>query len=209
MPKYINVDNNLNQTKKAGQSRRRRSGHSTLRIIMLTATLAVVSLILVVVSIYSSARISALNQNKHQLEYALKKTQNQLETLKPEMEEVKASLNELVNSRIPGLYKLEVNKVMDVQSEQIKNIVFTLLKRSGKIYYKYLLVVENNSVKKLSPSFKVLLFNRNGIHIATHKVEDGTVLTVGESRDYTSEIEFLFEAEPRYFYIDNLTLTAG
>ncbi len=209
MPKYINADNNLNQTKKAGQSRRSRSGHSTLRIIMLAATLAVVSLILVVVSIYSSARISALNQNKHQLEYALKKTQNQLETLKPEMEEVKASLNELVNSRIPGLYKLETNKVMDVQSEQIKNIVFTVLKRSGKIYYKYLLVVENNSAKKLSPSFKVLLFNRDGIHVATHKVEDGTELTAGESRDYTSEIEFLFEAEPRYFYIDNLILTAG
>ena len=179
-----------------------------MRLAVLAISLAVMSLILVAVSIYSTVRISTLKQNKQQLALALGNAQDQLNVLGPELEAVKADLSELVNSRIPGLHELQTDKVMELSGGDIKNIMFTVVRRAQKNYYKYLLVVENNSDSKLNPSFKVLLFDSNGVHVATHKVEDSHMLAPGEIRDYTSEVDFLFEIQPHYFLIDDLTSEA-
>lgn len=208
----VNMDSSFQPVTKEEHLRYGRTGRSrrrSMRMAMLAISLAVMSLILVAVSIYSAVHISTLKQNKQQLELALGNAQDQLSVLGPELEKVKADLNELVNRRIPGLHELQTDKVMELPGGDIKNIMFTIVRRAQKNYYKYLLVVENNHDDKLIPSFKVLLFDRNGLHVATHKVEDSHMLAPGEIRDYTSEVDFLFETQPHYFYIDNLTSEAA
>ena len=93
----VNVDNELDSVKKTEHIRyghAARSRNRSMRLAVLAISLAVMSLILVAVSIYSTVRISTLKQNKQQLALALGNAQDQLNVLGPELEAVKADLSE-------------------------------------------------------------------------------------------------------------------
>ncbi len=182
-----------------------RTRRRTVKIVALSIALALSLLILIVVSIYSSVKISSTQELNRQLERSLADANEQLEKLQPELERVSADLDALVNERIPNLNGLVSNQMIGVENPYANSILFTVIKQGKRQFYKYLLVVENNTDQKIKPSFRVLLFDQYGVHIATDESHDETALAPGESRDYASEIEFFFDTEPKHFKIDDLT----
>lgn len=182
-----------------------RSRRSTFKIVFLSVALALVSLVLVVVAIYSTVKISSLNVQNSDLKFQLSEKEEALSQLGPELDKVKNDLEILVQEKFPNLYELKVNKVLSINDKYIKNVVFNIIKHSNQLQYKYLLVVENDSPTKIKPSFRVLLFDQYGVHIATDEVHDSDDLNPGESRDYASQIEFFFDTQPRHFYINDIT----
>ena len=193
---------------KMEHSRYGRSSHSrrrTLKIILLSMTLAITVLILIVVSIYSTVKISSLNELNRNLRFELEGAKAQLDALKPQLEKSNQELSALIHGRFPNLEVLALNKVLSVNNRYVKNVVFNIIKQANHQQYKYLLVVENNSSRKIKPAFRVLLFDEHGVHVATDEVKDVNELNPGESRDYASDIEFFFDTLPKHFYIDDFT----
>lgn len=186
-----------------------RSRRRTLKIIFLSLALAATLLILVVVSIYSTVKISSLNELNRNLQYALDDLRGELGELKPKLKTAENELTTLVQGRFPNLDELAVNRVLEVNNQYVKNVVFNIIKQANQQQYKYLLVVENDSSVKIKPSFRVLLFDRYGVHVATDEVHDTEHLNPGESRDYASEIEFFYDTQPKHFFIDDITVTAA
>ncbi len=182
-----------------------RSRRRTVKLVGLSVALALSLLILTVVSIYSSVKISSTQEFNRQLERSLAAANQKVESLQPELDKVNADLATLIDDRFPNLTGLESNQMIDVENSYVRSILFTVIKQGKRQFYKYLLVVENNTVKKIKPSFRVLLFDQYGVHVATNEAHDEAPLAPGESRDYASEIEFFFDTEPKHFYVDDLT----
>jgi len=189
----------------AKYGRSHRSRKRTITIMSLSAGLALCLLTLIVVSIYSSVRISDLNDSRRAIEYQLIDKNSELDALNPQLTKAKAELAALIEERFPNLIPLEINKVISIDKQYIKSVLFTTIMQDNRTEYKYLLVMENDTVKKIKPSFRVLLFDQFGVHAATKEKHDPKVLLPGESRDYTSGIEFFYDTEPKHFYIDDLT----
>lgn len=201
-PYSSDVIEKMDHTKYGRSSRSRRR---TIKIIILSVSLAVMSLVLVVVGVYSAVKISELNDVNRKLEYALRDMRDQMSGMEPELQRLQNELKSLVESRFPNLYELVTNQVLSIENDYIKNVVFTIIRQGNREDYKYLLVVENNTQVKIKPSFRVLLFDEFGVHIATDEVHDSHALSPGESRDYTSDIAFLIDTQPKHFYIDDIT----
>jgi len=182
-----------------------RSSRSRIKILGLGVTLGVTLLVLLVVSIYSASKISSLSGEKVDLERKLVTAEQEINTLTPKLEKNRAELNDLVQSRFPNLQPLTINNMLEINEGLIKQVVFTKIKQGKQDVYKYLLVVENSAVKKINPSFRVLLFDEFGVHVGSADVVDKRALESGESRDYTAEFELLFETIPKHFYIEDLS----
>lgn len=182
-----------------------RSRRRTAKIVGLSVALAFSLLVLIVVSIYSSVKIAATQEMNRKLESALAAANQKVEQIQPKLDRVSADLDTLVNERFPNLTTLEANQMIAVDNPYARTILFTVIKQGKRRYYKYLLVVENNTLQKIKPSYRVLLFDQYGVHVATDEAHDDAPLAPGESRDYASEIEFFFDTEPKHFYVDDLT----
>ncbi len=210
MPANLEADNGSQPIHKTSHDRYVRSGRSrrhTGKVIGLSLSLAIAILILTVVSIFSAVKIASLKSLNRSHEQALQKTQSELDALVPQLESLRGDLDTLIQDRFPDLTPLKVNEMLTIDNHFVKSAVFTVIKRSKKDVYKYLAVLENDSTTKIKPNFRVLLFNEFGVHIATDEVMDEVVLGPGESRDYTAEIKFFFETNPKHFFIDDLTLS--
>lgn len=182
-----------------------RSSRSRMKILALAVALGVSLLVLVVVSIYSSVKISELGGDKMFLERQLDVVKQEIAELKPQLEKSQRELDDLLHDRFPNLRALKINSMMQVNEGLIKQVVFTKIKRGQQSVYKYLVVAENSGTKKINPSFKVLLFDKFGVHIGNADVVDNRPLEVGESRDYTAEFELIFETTPQHFFIEDLS----
>jgi len=182
-----------------------RSSRSRMKILVLGVVLGVALLVLLVVSIYSAAKISALGGEKMDLERKLVAAEQEAQSLKPQLEKTLAELNDLVQSRFPNLQQLAINNMLEINEGLIKQVVFTKIKQGKQDVYKYLVVAENNAIKKINPSFRVLLFDEFGVHVGSADVLDKRVLEAGESRDYTGEFELIFDTMPKHFYIEDLS----
>lgn len=182
-----------------------RHRRSRFKIMALGLSLAVTLLVLVVVSIYSVGKISSLNGENMELGRSLLAAQKKIETLTPQLEKTNSELNDIIHKRFPNLRPLVINQMLEVQEGLIKQVVFTKIKQGSRQVYKYLVVAENAAVKKINPSFRLLLFDEFGVHMGSADVVDQQVLQPGESRDYTDEFELLFESTPQHFYIEDLS----
>lgn len=182
-----------------------RSSRSRVKIMGLAIALAVTLLVLLVVSIYSTAKISSLGSDKIELERKLITAEVEIDALKPQLDQSRAELNDLVQSRFPNLRQMVINNMLEIREGLIKQVVFTKIKQGNRLIYKYLVVAENSALKKINPSFRVLLFDEFGVHVGSADVVDKRVLEAGESRDYTDEFKLFFEAVPKHFYIEDLS----
>jgi len=187
-----------------------RSRRSTFKIAVLSVSLGLISLVLVVVAIYSTVKISSLNTENTDLKALLLDKEEKLAALRPALDRTQKDLEVLVKDKFPNLRELKVNQVLNIRDKYIKTVVFNIIKHTNQLHYKYLLVVENDSPRKIKPSFRVLLFDRYGVHIATDEMHDEDYLQPGESRDYSSRMEFFLDTEPKHFFINDLTVdTSG
>ena len=141
-----------------------RSSRNRMKILVLGVALGVTLLVLLVVSIYSAAKILSLGGEKVDLERKLIPAEQEVQSLKPQLEQPRSELNDLVQSRFPNLQQFEINNMLEINEGLIKQVVFTKIKRGKQDVYKYLVVADNAAVKKINPSFRVLLFDTTPKH---------------------------------------------
>lgn len=208
MPDHQHATSDASLIEKTGHERylrAGRSGRSRMKIMGLAIALAVSLLVLLVVSIYSVSTISSLSNENISVERQLILAHEKIERLNPLLVQARNELNDLVQNRFPNLQEMRINSMMEIDEGLIKQIVFTKIKQGNREIYKYLVVAENSTVKKINPSFRVLLFDEFGVHVGSADVIDKHALESGESRDYTDEFELFFESLPKHFYIEDLS----
>jgi cell division protein FtsB len=184
---------------------RRHSRHAEHRRrsqrLMLALALGVTLVLLIVVSLFSAIRIGTLADANDTLNADLFQAQQQLAKVGPELEQARKELANVTKGRLPHLRELTPDKVIDVDSGYVKNIVFTLLRSNHGTRYEYRLVMENKSDSLVRPDVRVFVFDHRGIQVGAGEVTDRADMVPGESRSYSSHIERFMEEEPRYFYV--------
>ncbi|PPD21897.1 MAG: hypothetical protein CTY18_03400 [Methylomonas sp.] len=152
----------------------------------------------------------AANQNKQEeLQQANAELTAQLAQTQPALENLKSELNALIQAKLPNLIKLELDKVIPIEKNGVKNVNFTVTGTSIKKQYEYKLTFENRGLTPIFPMVDIVLFNRSGIQVGIAQVginERGerTSLAIdkGETRSYSAAIHFNQEdSEPEYFLI--------
>ena len=194
--------NSRHRTHRSG--RYRTSRHSTLKIWGLSLALLVVIVILFIRFVYTSSRIEKLSSQASALQEQLFLKDKQIEGLKSSLTQSKKELEEFIKGRLPSVMKLVPDKVLTVDKDLIKNIVFTVITQDGSRQYEYKLVVENRSHKIIVPKFRLLIFDKYGVQIGVDQVLMGKELAPGESRSYSSKVELFMKEEPAYFHVSSM-----
>lgn len=177
-------------------TRRRRSQR-----LMLALALAVTLLLLLLVSIFSAIRIGTLADANDVMHAELFQAKQELAQVAPELQQARKELANITQGRLPHLRTLTPDKVIDVDSGYVKNIVFTLLRSSNGTRYEYRVVMENKTDALVRPEVRVFVFDHRGIQVGGGELTDRTDMIPGESRSYSSSIERFMDEEPRYFYV--------
>lgn len=177
-------------------ARRRRSQR-----LMLAIALGVALLLLLLVSIFTGARIEHLSSENSKLNADLFQARQQLAKATPELQEARKELADVTKGRLPHLRELVPDKVIKLDAGYVKNIVFTVLRQNGQTRYEYRIVMENASDGMVRPEVRVLAFDQRGIQVGTGEVTDRSDMSPGESRAYSSVIDRFMDEEPRYFYV--------
>jgi len=181
---------------------RRSSGRRIVSFLVLAVALETLILVSLIVSISLQAKENTdlLVENK--------KLSLDLAQAKPELEKLKAEVDALVASRLPHLNRLEFDKVLPLDKEYVKNVLFTLAGTHKEQRYEYKMVMHNTSLLGVHPLVDVLFFDRVGLqigvsHLGVHK--DGTatldMLERGEIRSFTSTVELAENEKPEYFMV--------
>jgi len=142
------------------------------------------------------------------LTIAEKKQAQELEALKPEVEKLRVEIAALTTSRLPNLTKLEFDKVIPLDLDYVKNIVFTVAGKDSDKHYEYKIVMHNSDLSLIHPEVDILFFDRVGIQVGLSKIgfhQDGTpnldMLERGEVRSFSSKVDLADDANPEYFRI--------
>jgi len=154
--------------------------------------------------VYSGSRIEALSNQADSAQQELFLKTKDVDELKSELAQSKKELEELIKGRLPGVMKLVPDKVLTVNKDLIKNIVFTVVKHDGTKQYEYKLVVENRTHNKTVPKFRLLIFDNYGVQIGLDQVLTSEELAPGESRSYSSKVDYFMKEEPAYFDVSGM-----
>jgi hypothetical protein len=151
------------------------------------------------------SRIGIVEKENNDLSASEKSLADEMESMRPEFEKLKADMDKMVRERLPGLIYIEFDKVIPVNLDYIKNIVFTVsgTKDSRKVEYKLLL--ENGSSYSVTPKLELLFFDKVGIQQGISKIgfekDPGAreILERGETRSFSDSVDLEDGAPPEYF----------
>jgi len=171
--------------------------------------LAGVSIIFLLIYIFTWLHIAGKSREYEQTLLELRKQQIAFQAVNTELETLRNELDTLAQERIPGLQPLKYDEAISVDNEYIRNIIFTEVKNGKNRNYEYRLVMHNETLSVIHPKVEILLFNDIGIQIGTTQVgymdvsseASRPALDPGEVRSYTSSINLLRKEEPRYFLL--------
>jgi len=202
------MESNNNTAQHSGQKPHRsrrssRSHHSQLKIWALTLALLVTIVILIISSAYNSSRIEKLSTRASDTQEQLFLKEQEVDNLKAQLAQSKNELEKYIEGRIPSVMKLEPDQVLTVDKDIIKNIVFSVVTQNSSKVYEYKLVVENLSRENIVPKFRVLVFDKYGVQIGIDQVLNGEELAPGESRSFSSKVDFFMKNEPVYFQVSS------
>jgi hypothetical protein len=79
-----------------------------------------------------------------------------------------------------------------------------VVNHDGSRQYEYKLVVENRSHKVIVPKFRLLIFDKYGVQIGMDQILKDQELDPGESRSYSSKVNFFMKEEPAYFHVSSM-----
>ena len=205
-----NNDTDQNSLPKTHRSRRSRSSrHTRMKIWGLSFALLIMFVILFITSAYTSARINQLSIQVSSNQEQLLLKEKEINELKSQLTQSKDELEKLIKGRLPAVMKLVPDQVLTVNKDFIKNIVFTVLTQNDSKHYEYKLVVENLSHKIIVPKFRLLIFDKSGVQIGMDQVLRGEELAPGESRSFSSKIDFFMTEEPAYFQFSSMIPTGA
>jgi hypothetical protein len=146
----------------------------------------------------------------------LRYEQERVAQLEAELEDARQSLSlsqveieKLVEQRIPGLLKLELDRAIPLEAHHVvRDVTFSQLTGTEPDYYEFRAVVENRSPQTVTPTLKVLLFDGLGIQVGRSQVADSSLggerfpsLRPGEIRSFFSVIQPDLDREPVYFLL--------
>ena len=182
-------------------SRRHRSFKTKL-IIILGLGLALETVFLLV----SYIRMNIAENENLDLVLAERKQSQELEYLRPQVEKLQADVAMLTQSRLPELTPLEFDKVIPMEKDYVKNIVFTVSGKGDAKLYEYKVVMHNGSLNLIHPQVDILFFDPVGIQVGASRLgvqKDGTptleMLDRGEIRSFSSRIDLTDNVLPQYF----------
>jgi len=205
-------NNDLSQNSQLSSHRSRRSRssrHSGLKIWGLSFALIVALVVLFISFVYSGSRIEALSTRSDSVQKELFLKTKEVDELKSNLAQSKKELEELIKGRLPSVMKLMPDKVLAVNKDLIKNIVFTVVNHDGAKQYEYKLVMENHSQTRIVPKFRLLIFDKYGVQIGLDQVLTSEELAPGESRSYSSKVDFFMKEEPAYFDVSSMIPTGA
>ncbi len=175
--------------------------------------LFLVVLVLVLIDFFTAlllgTQVYTLNRQNQTLRSSLAQTEEELHRVTPELQKLRGDLDELVRGKLPRLRKLEYDRVLPLDDQYLKNIIFTEIMNRDSRGHEYKLVVQNNTGAPLWPEVQLLLFNEQGIQVGSAEIGTGQPnalkagsLGVGEVRSYTASVNLMDRsATPAYFMI--------
>ncbi len=175
--------------------------HKVSRKLVLAVSFFVSLLVLLLVIIFSVVRISGLVRANEVLQTELATARQELSQTGPELERTKQIVSEMTKGRLPHLLELMPDKVLNINSPYLKNIVFTVLNQNGTKSYEYKLVMANSTARTIHPSARMFVFDRYGVQIGSAEITVRADIAPGESRSQSSVIDLFIDEEPRYFYV--------
>jgi hypothetical protein len=154
-------------------------------------------------------RLSEIEAEKEAIASELLEADLEIERLGPELESSLKKIAALVSSRLPGLHKLEYDRVIRIGNGYAKNIVFTALKKWQELKYEYKLVLENDGLSPIVPQVDLVIFDDVGIQLGRATIdpksgstsENKRVIDPGESRSYSSVLKLNRNGEPAFFAV--------
>ena len=171
----------------------------------LPIALAVSVLMLLFVGIFSIISISDHVQENEVLQAELTKARQELKQIEPELQRARKTQADLAKGRLPYVHDLVPDKVLNINTAYVKNVVFTVLNQNGTNVYEFKLVVENSGARNVRPKSRMIVFDRNGVQIGGAEIADLAELAPGESRSQSAVIDRFIDAEPRYFYVSTMS----
>lgn len=206
---YMNSEPEKNRESRSygsGRHGRRSRSSKTKTIALLGIGLVLETAVLLV----SYVRMSVAESENLDLVLAERKQTQELQALRPKIEKLQSDIDMLARSRLPDLTPLEFDKVIPVDKDYVKNIVFTLSGRGIQKAYEYKVVMHNGSLNLVHPQADILFFDDLGIQIGISRLgvqKDGTptleMMDRGENRSFSSKLEELSEdSAPKYFRLN-------
>lgn len=182
----------------------KRRHHSSKRRLVLILSLALVAETGLLLATY--IRMSLAESENRVLAITERKQAEELEALRPRVDKLQGEIAALTESRLPGLARLELDKVLTVDQDYVKNIVFTVAGKGDDMRYEYKMTTRNSSLNLVHPQVDILFFDTLGIQVGISRIgvtKDGTstldMLERGETRSYSDKIDLSKESRPEYF----------
>lgn len=185
------------------RSKRRRSSKSRMVLVLAVALALETALLLT-----AYVRMSVSEKENMELAAAERKQADELSALRPQVEQLREEITALTESRLPGLQRLEFDRVIPIDKGYVKNVVFSVAGKGDQRHYDYKLVLHNSSLNLLHPQADILFFDRMGIQVGLARIgvqKDGTptleMIYRGEIRSFSATVELDDNAQPEYFRI--------
>lgn len=206
----------------AGRSRRKhrshrhrhyKSGHHwSERSKLLLGILILVLVTNIIIVLFFGIRIYLLNQENSELRLEMRKANEEVERLKPALEKSLADIASLMKGQLPGLTRIEYDRVIALNEKYLKNIIFNKVNTRNFKGYEFRVVMRNDTLGTIWPRFKVHFFDEHGVHINTIQASDEKEslmkvdpLGPGEERSDSSAVIKLLDNESMpYFFLIRL-----
>jgi len=198
------------------RSRRRRSknGRQLVKVqrsnrnLKITLAILIMALTAVVV-IGKRIQSRQLNHNQ-QLSETIDSLRAKLEESHVLSKKLLADMDSLVESRLPGLNRLQYDTVIPVAVRYVKNVIFAISKDARVPTYEYRFVFFNPKITPVFPRVKVHLFDDRGIEVGnadvtgTGQASAGRVRSLGpgEIRSYNGSFSVIADQKPYYFLME-------
>ncbi len=136
---------------------------------------------------------------------------SELRAAHEELAEATATIDGLVQGRIPNLHPVAFDEVMPMGESYVRNVAFTLLREGDALTYEYKLVLQNETDIMVHPSVELLMFDRLGVQMGRASVGsleegdaavDAQTLYPGEVRSYAGPLDVTRNVEPAYFLLE-------
>lgn len=171
---------------------------------MIVAALALETLVLV----FLIVTVGVQEKENSDLVAESKKLTAELAMARPELEKLREEVEALVSGRLPHLSRLELDKVVPLNKEYVKNVTFSVAGTSKEQHHEFKMVMHNSGLLAVHPRVDVLFFNEVGLQIGVSPIgihKDGTptldMLERGEIRSFGGVVEVVENERPVYFMV--------
>jgi hypothetical protein len=189
---------------------RSRSKTKKIRRLKLLATGLVFAIIGVSMGwILASAKLELTESELMSMASDLRRAETLLDEARVRLEKRENELLNFVEDRIPGLAKLEFNKLIDIHDKYVLSVTFAESGVGSAKGIEYHATLKNETADVILPDVKIFMFDEFGLQsgVATLRIQDATrptqlaELAPGETRSYNASIEIDRDLTPKYYMV--------